>query len=215
MGLELIGLVVLIAYTTFAALQWCANKQAADATTSAAHSAEGANQLAHDAMVKSNRPWLGIDGYPVVLKPIKIRQEGGVQSAVLFSIKNFGTAPALHVNMDMGMNDFVAYSLVQFKQSADALCRLAELRTKPSVPGEEGTGPYIFPNGTYQQRGDMTNPSVKNLTQSFRLIGCIAYWDQYREHIHHSTFCFRGDSSIKDAGTTTRFSVCPINQNAD
>jgi len=175
------------------------------------------NRLTHDALVRSNRPWLAVDGNPQVLEPVHVGADG-LQCKVRFSIKNFGVSPALYVNLRPSLDTFVFGGdepVAQFKQSADSDCQTADLKTRPSVPGEGGTGPYIVPTGLLQRDIDVSNPSIKDFTKPFRVIGCIAYWDQFKERIHHSTFCFITENSAKDAGPNTRFSICPINQTAD
>ena len=47
------GVIIVAAYTTFAAFQWCEMRKAAKA-------AEGANEIAHSALVATQRPWITV-----------------------------------------------------------------------------------------------------------------------------------------------------------
>ncbi|MGH9681724.1 MAG: hypothetical protein ACRD4Y_17395, partial [Candidatus Acidiferrales bacterium] len=56
--LELLGLVVLVTYTTFAALQWCE-------TSRAVTSAENANKIARDSLIANQRPYVTVSGLEI------------------------------------------------------------------------------------------------------------------------------------------------------
>jgi hypothetical protein len=57
---EIIGLLVLIAYTTFAALQWCQMKRATDLAQKANADAWLLANRANQTAIDSERPWVGI-----------------------------------------------------------------------------------------------------------------------------------------------------------
>jgi hypothetical protein len=88
-----VTLIVLAVYTCAAAYQARQMWRATNAADSAASTAK-------DALLKGNRPWLGVDGSATILKPILLDSRG-IHADVGFMIKNFGTAPALHVGIDM------------------------------------------------------------------------------------------------------------------
>ncbi len=210
-GAEIFGIFLLFVYTLYTIKMYCANRDAANAATSAA-------KTAHNSLVSSLRPWLAIDGYPEVLEPVQVDSKSGVLAKVRFPIKNFGTSPALYVNIIAAVDAFVANGtmpLTQFEQASEIACQGADLGTHPIVPGQGGTGPYIVPGGVLRRPIEMRNPPIRDFTQPFRIIGCIAYLDQFKEMIHHTTFCFRSGTPIKDAGPNVTFDICPINQNAD
>jgi hypothetical protein len=211
--LESAAVVAGVSYAIVAYLQWHEMKRATDAAKSAA-------ETAHDALVKGNRPWLGVDGSATTLQQPTMGKEG-IKASVGFILKNFGTAPALHVGMHAiivnnspptqeGLADFS-----QFKRDADASCRMADLATKSIVQGEEGAGLYIFPNNSVVERlNGMTTTPAPLPIMALDLVGCIAYADQFKG-IHHTRFCFMSENAIKDVRMDQRLISCPINEDAD
>jgi hypothetical protein len=211
--LEGFGLFVLIVYTVFTGLMWCANKRAADAAKSAA-------DTARDALKMVNRPWLGIDGSITVLKPVVIDKEG-LHTELGFQIKNFGPGPAMHIGRheiirnaseDALPNGTVDFS--NFKREADISCKIADANAKPIVPGEMGSGPYIFPNNFISYDSHVTTVPPPNIANSLDVVGCITYSDQFKS-THHTRFCFMGQRSIKNTVAMDQLIPCPINQDAN
>ena len=167
----------------------------------------GANRLTHEALVRSNRPWLAVEGDPQVLEPVRIGSDGA-KLTLLLSIKNFGGSPALYVNLNRALDTFLVPGN---QRPAESDCQTADTETR------NGNGPYISPNAVLQRDINLRNPSIKDSNQPFQVSGCIAYRDQFKERIHHSTFCFRSNTFIKDTmarPNASGFTVCP-NQYAD
>jgi hypothetical protein len=215
--LEMAGVVLLAIYTGYTIKMYCANKKAADAAKSAA-------ETAHDAFVKGNRPWVGVDGPLTVTQPPTIFQEGGkenIKASFSFIVKNFGTAPALHYVAEAtivinspptpdGRADFSA-----FTNAADSACRMADSGTRAIVPGEEGSGLYLFPSQPIREEvNNATTSPAPNPITALDVVGCMAYSDQHRG-IHHTRFCFMGNRSIKDTKVGQTLLPCPINESAD
>jgi hypothetical protein len=220
-GAEILGIILLAIYTGYTIKMYCANKKAADAAKSAA-------DTAHDAFVKGTRPWLGVDGPLVitsapVIETLKSDMKGyrNVRASYQFTVKNFGTAPALHYAQNStivinspptpdGLADFS-----QFKNDADAACRLAESGTRPVVPGEEGSGLYLFPQQPITERTRSTSGSPDvNEKRALDIVGCLVYSDQHKT-VHHTRFCFMGNTSIMGTKAGDKLEPCPINQYAD
>jgi hypothetical protein len=212
-GLELVGLIVLCTYAAYTIKIYYANQSSADAAKSAA-------ETAHDSLVLSNRPWLGIDGSIAVLEPLTVDKDG-LHARVGFHIKNFGPGPALHIGTDEVIRNSAddvlpdgTVSFANFKREADVSCRMADAATKPIVPDESGSGPYIFPNNSHLYESNLTtSPAPKQVTR-LDIVGCITYADQFKV-IHHTRFCFMGQKSITDTKVGDVLMSCPINQNAD
>jgi hypothetical protein len=190
----------------------------------ATDAAKNAADTAHDALVKGNRPWLGVYGTPTVLQVPKVDTKIGIATSIGLTVKNFGTAPALHVGVHLitvtipYTSDVKAY-FKDFENTANASCRMADLTSRPAVPGEEGSGPYIFPDNTFSYIFNGTARSGESVTtqemnSSLRLVGCIVYVDQFKV-VHHTRFCFRTEVPVINVKTGQPFTACPINQSAD
>lgn len=215
--LEVAGIALLAIYTFFTIKMYRANKQSADAAKSAA-------ETAHDAFVKGNRPWLGVDGPPVVTQPPTIFSEGGrksIKASFSFIVRNFGTAPALHYAVDTTIvtnsppTPEGRANFSEFKQAADATCRMADAGTRPIVPGEEGSGLYVFPNQPIRQEvNNATTSPAPSPATALDIVGCLAYSDQHTR-IHYTRFCFMGKSAIRDTKAGQTLESCPINESAD
>ena len=75
---EIGGIVLLAIYTIYTIKMYCANKQAADAATSAA-------VTAHDALTKSTRPWIAVDSFKSLVPPRVIKAKQTNIISVAFS----------------------------------------------------------------------------------------------------------------------------------
>lgn len=178
------GFIVLVIYALFTIKIYYANRDAADAATRAANTAQ-------DSLVKIQRPWVGIVGYPDLLEPLKIGQY--LDSKVKAILQNFGGAPATHVVMRL----IVPASPEIGTNEIPWTCKIPEMEIA------SGAGVYIFPNnilpyvtGSQGNSGYGSKPVAG--TVPFRVIGCIVYSDQFKT-IHHTTFCYYSNSSISQA----------------
>jgi hypothetical protein len=203
-GMGGVGLFVLVVYTIFTGLMYCANKKAADAAKSAA-------DTARDALVKSNRPWVGIDDQPVVVQ-IQEMNKGVWKFVVRYKVKNFGKDIALHIGFAGKVSE--SGTPETFKSEADTFCAIAENLTKPIYPGDKGTGPYIFPGNWINKQGGQIGARVDGSTK-FDVIGCIVYSDQFNSPIHHTRFCFMSKSTIAKVRPNQILSPCLVNEDAD
>jgi hypothetical protein len=185
LGLEGFGLFVLIVYTIFTGLMYRANKKAADAAKSAA-------ETAHDALARSTRPWLGVDG-PVTFSV----QKAGEDWAEIISkvtVKNFGPSPAFRVGY--GIYPFNPQTVTAkeannlWDEARSGSCEIAD-----SLIAKETGGDVIFPQQTsaYTSQMDHSLPGFSKSGWLF-LSGCIAYRDQFdtTRTTHHTKFCFYG-----------------------
>jgi hypothetical protein len=87
------GLVVLIIYTIFTGLMYCANKKAADAAKSAADTASQSLVFAKQQFTDDQRAWVGAEN-AIVQDPPSTKV--GLLNIVL---RNTGKTPALHLHV--------------------------------------------------------------------------------------------------------------------
>jgi hypothetical protein len=98
--MEGFGLFVLCVYTVFTALMWCANKQAADAATRAAESAENSVTQARDNAHLDQRAWVSVKSVKLTA-PYSLTTKGGIT----VTLANTGKTPALDVGITQGGMD--------------------------------------------------------------------------------------------------------------
>jgi hypothetical protein len=105
-GAEIVGICFLAVYAWYTIKMYCANKQAADAATSAAKSAEGANRIAQ----LSERAWFGSSNVEVELPRALRKGEKVPLVGELFVVRvffdNAGKTPAL--NAKIATQGFIA-----------------------------------------------------------------------------------------------------------
>jgi hypothetical protein len=210
---QIFSLVFLVIYAGVTVLIWFSTKTAAEAAKSAA-------RTAHDELVKVNRPWVGIDGTPTLLQ-IKIGQS--IEADILATVKNFGTAPALHVNMIAMVPAYLKGQIMSdvIKRADATMCALVENQSRP--PKDERNffdplGPYIFPANSIQEKlSSRSGPGQGQIGTelSFDIIGCISYVDQFNEVVHHTHFCFMSGTSIAEVKPNQPLRPCPANEEAD
>lgn len=122
--LELLGLGVVVIYTIFTIKIWRANKDAAEAATTAAQAATVATHTAQTQLELTERPWLTVSltvDPPGVVFP----KEGGLQMNIRPHIKNIGHSVASSVIFSYDM--FLAYDNNGiFKQPLERQQKLCE-----------------------------------------------------------------------------------------
>lgn len=157
----------------------------------------------------TQRPRLGIDGRPVITKPIEVSGESGHRTAQIQTalyVKNFGTQPAMHVGFHEAIlttpnivdtKDYEAY----LNSTADMTCKMADLSTKGNK------GPYIFPNNTHFElvSNGFQEGQKDGFSWEFKMVGCISYWDEVGNAMRHTRFCFKSASRID---TITQQTFC-------
>ncbi len=230
--LEIAGLVVLCVYAAYTIKIYCANKKAADAAKSSA-------DTAHDALVRSSRPWIGVIGSPVVLdlRPA-LDTQLMLAASMTMIVKNYGPSPALYMNIYpdsfISAATDVKSSLDEDRREERAACIMAsmavtEQHSKAFVGDkmEDVTVPpsgrtifpnepakFYFPSGKFNYRDP-----AELASKAWRIVGCVAYSDQFstqeRPTIHHTLFCYHTPGTVKDFIASQGLVPCNISQNAD
>jgi hypothetical protein len=147
-SVEDVGIALLAAYTAYTIKMYGANKVAADA-------AKTSSETAHDALVRSARPWLGVAVAPRLLHPPAVKGDS-INLVTEFTVKNFGPSPALNVNLDL--KPFATPPAAKtpkemtaaWDSAADRACQGADVMV-PSNPDAVGRGQYgdvVFPRRT-------------------------------------------------------------------
>jgi hypothetical protein len=147
-----------------------------------------ASNIAHDALVASNRAWLGpIDA--ILNGPIQT----GQQIKVLIVFENTGKEPALDVSNIAGGGITMPFSAAEAAQ---------QQRTGPfggvpfnacaQVAPQDGY-PAIFPTATRHMQADIqqtfiADEAILNGSRTFFVHGCAAY--RTMGEIHTSEYCF-------------------------
>lgn len=219
----------LVAIIVYTGVTWCLFYQTKKATTKTGEAAEAAKNsadTAKEALTITHRPWLGVDGSPQLLEPVTANKgspNDTIHTHYRLSVKNFGTAIALHVGVDAQVllhsttNKGVEGMEAEMTEASNSSCRLADMEIKPILSGEEGSGQYIFPDNRagYGFDGTSSAPNVEMKT-GLRIVGCIAYKDEFKPpRLHHTRFCFRTNEAMMSVSGNTSFIPCPINQYAD
>jgi hypothetical protein len=212
LGLEVAGFFAVFAYAIVSFYMWQEMKKSSKSTQIAAIAAEGANQAARDAMIRSQRPWVSVDlpirlNRPMIVKPKQI----DIGSSLV--IKNYGPSPALHVLTAVS----VVTDVKKFAQQQDSACNLAERteRGEGNPLAIHKFGTPIFPQGRFSQSFETREDNLAhpNLTVLY-LAGCIIYRDQF-DIIHHTRFCVETPGLAKDFTMAANFVSCNIGQEAD
>lgn len=162
-------LVVLTVYAGFTIAIWYANKKAAQAAKVSA-------DTARDALVKQQRPWLGIDSRPVI-------EVEGAHWRIVFKLKNYGTSPALRSAFaSETVNAPIIFETVKAK--IEQACSRGEALTNDP----QGHGYTIFPSAAQPQGISMSGTQT-----AVYLLGCLTYMDEFGA-LHHTRVC--QDASI-------------------
>lgn len=83
LGVQIVGVAFLIAYTIFAGFQWCAMRKA--------------NRIAQDALITQTRPWVNIEEMALqeqLLNEDKKTGTTGVSFNMTYKLQNYGKSPA-------------------------------------------------------------------------------------------------------------------------
>jgi hypothetical protein len=169
--MEGIGLVVLIAYTTFAALQWCANEKAANAAKSAADTAA-------QTLMMDQRACVGVE----TIKGVPDNPKAGRSFDVDIIFRNTGKTPARNLLM---------YNVVKPSKALPDV-----ITTCASAAPERVNQSLMAPNATLIQ---VLHPSEgKPLPADWEralvskgnlwVFGCVTYDDIF-ERPHWLTYC--------------------------
>jgi hypothetical protein len=184
LGLEGFGLFVLIVYTIFAGLMWCANKRAADAAESAARTAALALNISQRAYVLAEAATWTDNG-----------------KSVSVFVRNSGVSPARKVT--------VRSQLIAFggNYSVDSMIGEGKLPPAGSI-GTVPAGSTIQTRNLFQgKQGEMAIKGIKAGVVSVYEYGIITYSDIFG-NLYQSRFCFTYDGARANGFITcgpTRF----------
>ncbi len=176
LGLEAFGLFVLIVYTIFTGLMYCANKKAADAAKSAADTAARQLEMAE-------RPWVSIDTGKLI--SFGFQDDIGAYAAFDLGVSAMGHTPAQRVRA-LGRlvtrADFTNPAL-QTRAFCDEVEKTA-LRDSTIFPGQKN---ITVRASAIWGKDFAKNSKAKSV--NFVVLGCLAYTDSF-EKSHHTGFTF-------------------------
>jgi len=200
-------------------------KEQAQAAKDAANAATQANQSAHDALTRSNRPWIGVDALKLT-SPVGFIKAGNdkdptyfIDGSVEVNVKNYGNSPGLSVNIFVEGYD-TTYSKYAFdpkepfaglRKFGEYVCAMADgneyTKKNPAMYGGS-----LFPSQITIYDAGIAGFSKLNLQpgQFMQVIGCISYRDQFGEMVHHTHYCW-----IAPVGKIDPLHNCPSNNYAD
>ncbi len=193
-------------------------KRASDQATTTKIIAEQAKvsaDIARDALTKTSRPWIWVDGpligAAIVADPVEISHptlypdqsdQTQVKTRITLTIKNFGEGPAFFVTSFGGIVPATGETDPQklFAQEGSQMeraCRMADLmRDTAIIPKEKGSGPTLFPNDTNPMDiGGTTIAPGWDLSSPLLSFGCVSYRDQFFVS-HHAKMCFESATPI-------------------
>ena len=191
-----------------------------------ADAAKNATIAAHDALTRSNRPWVGVESMRITA-PIGFIKAGSgkdityfVSGSLEITIKNFGSSPALSVR-----NFIEAYEPSFFsKEKFDPNDPFAQLRKFGEsacafADGNEFTkkNPRMYGGSVFPTQATIYNTGIPGFSkrdlkvgQFLQLVGCISYRDQFGEMTHHTHYCVIAPIAV--LGTVNN---CEANTDAD
>jgi hypothetical protein len=183
-----------------------------------AKAAQDANRIAREALHRSQRAWVGLDGQ-LTVDVFDTTPRLRVESH--YKIKNLGNSPAINViTTGWFESDPKNWAL-----TAKFTCDSAKGFATGSVPqGTEFKGPgpmgyVLLPNQTHDAAiGSASEPwqgpGIPDL-KHFAFIGCVAYVDQFGD-VHWSRFCIGPDPSIKQPVTKeVKLEFCSLYNDTD
>jgi hypothetical protein len=169
---------VVVAYTIVTGFMWRATDKSAEAAESAARTSQS-------ALVRSNRPWVGVTGTPTISQPFGIT-DTEIHFRLNITVKNYGPSPALHVNTDTAPEITVVVPdtpkdfFKQSQEASDAACTLADMNVVPHL-GAAAIGGKVEqimmpPFGVTVFPGDTTTV-VSNVSAGDSAIGAFEHND--------------------------------------
>jgi len=171
------------------------------------------NNIAHDAMVRSQRAWVGpsqpikIDS--LVLGPPEVKLQYRV------FLKNFGPTVALNVLPGVA----AAPGHDRLDQTMKVQCQLAEqmfkgewMRGTEPPPGGK-LGQSIFPTEERRIPYGNSGPSDPKLTVLY-IVGCVFYRDQFNI-TRRTRFCFETPWLAKDFKSSQELVYCNVYNDAE
>ncbi len=214
---EILGIALLAAYTTYTVKMYRVNKTAADAAQQSANAAADSVRATREATHADQRAWVGLASPVLVgiqsIAPHKLR------ASIVVHIKNFGKGPAFKAMIDARMA--VAPNVDSQVQSS---CNLVFpfVGLKPTWPGgvsdpnslKRQWGQIIFPNGEFTQGANYGDDVIDAADKVVYVIGCIVYQDQFTDP-HWTKFCYETNWLVRDAASFNNLAVCNTNNYTD
>jgi hypothetical protein len=224
-GAEILGIASAFALAILTFVTLCEIKKQTLLVQKSADAAKSAADTAHDALVRSQRPWLGINGPMIAVERLRIesiQERMQIHGRVKIAVRNFGVSPALHVGIEItdvpyerSTEEDVEIHSRTFKETADRSCRIADIKAS-SLDGH-ASGPFIFPNiGGDVESLLNTNSPPRVVNSWITVVGCISYGDQFDPgHSHHTRFCFMSKGVMTNISAGEVFVPCSENQEVD
>jgi cell division protein FtsL len=203
-------------------------KELAEQAKVQAAAAQKSADIAHDALTRSNRPWVGVDSVHLT-EPIGFIKAGDEKDPTYFvsgsfeiTIKNYGSSPALSVKNFIEAYDPSMFTKQKFdpkdpfaplRKFGDSTCAmLSNDRNEFSKKNPRAFGGAIFPTQTTVYTGGISGFAKERAkgAQWIQLVGCTVYRDQFGEKLHHTHYCF-----IAPIGKTGAVNNCESNSDAD
>ena len=191
-----------------------------------AKAAADANVAAHDALTRSNRPWIGVESARLTA-PITFARAGSnkdtlyvVSGGIEISVKNFGNSPALSVStfieaydpsLPQGEKFDINNPFSRLQKFGESVCAIADgnefTKRNPRVYGGA-----IFPTQvTVYDSGILGFATHEfEIGQFIQLVGCVSYLDQFGEMTHHTHYCL-----IAPVKAMSTMNNCQSNNHAD
>jgi hypothetical protein len=173
------------------------------------------NKQADQQFTAAQRAWLGIDGSPKQIRPIKMG-DSTVQAAVELMPKNFGNSPAINIS---------SIFLPALDGNIDAIakisCYLAAQKTQ--APGyvlfPHQDGPPMSVGGSMSA---YINGQNAKLVNTIYFVGCMIYGDEFKpcdskrsqNACHWTRFCFQ-NWEMDPAKYVITFRLCPKYNDTD
>jgi len=176
-----------------------------DLAVAAKHQADAAKKsadTAHEALTRSQRPWLGAEGMKFLATP-EISKTGDVftvESQRELIVKNYGTSPALAV--EISSRPFAPKITretwnprdpgAQLRKFGVSVCGIADAFRNTAKRNPQSFGGTLFPGQTYTYTSigaDFVEREVLK-EQFIQWVGCLSYTDQFSERVHHTRFCY-------------------------
>ena len=151
-------------------------------------------------MQAARQPWVGIEDDTIQISPAPnffwgipphTVENPSILINVSYSLKNFGTSPALHET------DFVEAiadnpnSTIPPTQEIDTTCRFAEMRSNNPGAANPGAGGILLPTAVRQGGWNITpflSVGQKHIERLWIFV-CVAYRDPWKK-MHHSKYWY-------------------------
>lgn len=185
LGFEAFGLAVLIVYTIATIVYACITRNMWKET-------QEQTRIQREAGINTERAWIGLDGSVII--DALVYQPPRLRAIAHYRIKNFGHGPAFKIQP-------IGWLETDYKMLGPSLngwCKSAiafstgTVPMGPGLPQPAPRGYMLFPDQEHVEWigepnapfGTDSLPEMKK----FWLIGCIAYFDQFKQ-LHWTRFC--------------------------